>query len=192
VLLIFLLAYPDLSKPIVVWVSLSSGSVELAALSVDFVSVELSAARFRARFLPASVLFPVRFRFTAAEGFRFFALGFFCSGRLIQFPCSSSLASSVVFRSSSLGAGVPSRSGRSASTACCCACRDFICHRISASSLLSPRNQFHVLASIQLKRIAPVWFTHRRPTFQNSIVIKKSDPIDPVEFHKIQYNSAEF
>jgi hypothetical protein len=28
--------------------------------------------------------------------------------------------------------------------------------------------------------------------FENSIVIKKSDPSDSVEFHKIWYNSAEF
>jgi hypothetical protein len=28
--------------------------------------------------------------------------------------------------------------------------------------------------------------------FQNSIVTKKSDPSDLVEFHKIRYNSTEF
>jgi hypothetical protein len=28
--------------------------------------------------------------------------------------------------------------------------------------------------------------------FQNSIVIKKLDPSDPVEFRKIRYNSVEF
>jgi hypothetical protein len=28
--------------------------------------------------------------------------------------------------------------------------------------------------------------------FQNSIVTKKSDPSNPVEFHKIRYNSVEF
>jgi hypothetical protein len=31
-----------------------------------------------------------------------------------------------------------------------------------------------------------------QPAFENLIVIKKSDPSDSVEFHKIWYNSAEF
>jgi hypothetical protein len=29
-------------------------------------------------------------------------------------------------------------------------------------------------------------------SFQNLIVTKKSDPSDPVKFHKIRYNSTEF
>jgi hypothetical protein len=33
---------------------------------------------------------------------------------------------------------------------------------------------------------------HLSPAFENSIVTKKIDSSDPVKFHKIRYNSAEF